>query len=103
MCLSTEKDMVVVGNAYHHENAFILMKSIQPSVVLVDIDTIHADAILLARAFLRDYPGIKLIFLSLHVDQPTCALALSSGVAAIIGKTWSTAALIDTIRQVSVA
>ena len=103
MCLSIEKDMVVLGNAYHIDNAFTLMKSLHPSVVLIDADTMNTDALALAQSFSKEYPGTKIIFLCLNADQPIWALACSAGVAGIIGKTWSTSMLINTIRQVAIA
>ncbi|HXL55668.1 MAG TPA: response regulator transcription factor, partial [Chitinophagaceae bacterium] len=61
--LSSKKDMKVIAEADNGAHLLILLKAIQPDVILLDIQMPIMDGIAALSEIKRLYPGIKVIML----------------------------------------
>ena len=62
--ISDESGFVVVGKAGNGHDAYELVEELKPDVVLTDIKMPFIDGIELAKMLKRDYPTIKVAFIS---------------------------------------
>lgn len=88
--LSSEKDLVIVGEAATGEEALQWLETItanqEPKVVLADLNLPGISGLDLTRKLRLQYPGIKVVILSMHENDAHAFQALKSGAAAYCSK-----------------
>ena len=99
MRLGAEPDFFVVGGTASSEEALELAKSLQPDVVLVDIDLPQMDEVELANQLRTFCPNSPIIFLSIQDDLITCERTARAGAAALVGKFLPADVLVTQIRH----
>lgn len=99
MLLDLEPDIHVVGEAADRDEALAQVKTLRPSVAVVDLALPGADGIDLAGELLALEPGISIVILTLHDSPVNRARAAKAGVAAFAGKHEGSLALLAAIRS----
>jgi len=98
--LSDIHGLEVVGEADCGEIAISIMRSISPSIVLLDANMPGIGGLETARRMLRYDPDIKIIILSAHADDPLPSKFLDVGVKGYITKAADVKEMERAIRQV---
>jgi CheY-like chemotaxis protein/anti-sigma regulatory factor (Ser/Thr protein kinase) len=80
--------------------ALSLLESVEPSVVLTDIQMPRMDGFELVQAIRTDHPGIPVILMTAYGSEAVAARALHAGAASYIPKDCLASDLIDTLRRV---
>ena len=101
MLLTAEPDLQVVGEASDGEGALSLAQTLNPDVVLMDVEMPHADGIATTQALRAACPHAAVIMLSIHDDAHTRERAEHAGAAAFVSKSMPAQVLLATIRQVA--
>lgn len=90
----------VVGVAGSGEEAIDMVDSLQPDVVLMDINMPGIGGIEASRKINQKHPKVKIIILTVLVDGPVPQQMLSAGVQGYVTKTCSIEELVDAIMTV---
>lgn len=99
--LGIEPDLHVVGEADSGEAALNLVPTLQPDVVLMDIDMPTMDGIATTAALHAVAPTSAVVILSMHDDNLIQARAIAAGAAAFVSKHQALDVLVTVIRQVA--
>lgn len=67
--INSDSNLEVVGEAENGEIALQKIESLDPDVVLLDIDMPVLDGIETAKIINATYPNVKIVFLSMHKDK----------------------------------
>lgn len=88
--LSAEADVQVMGDVASGEDALKWLETIsasqEPNVVLADLNLPGMSGLELTRQLRRQYPGIKVVMLSVHENDAQAFQALKAGAAAYCSK-----------------
>ena len=99
MALSLEADMEVVGEAADGEEAVRRASTLQPAVVVMDVEMALMDGIEATRVLRGEVPTCAVIVVSIHDTEQIRSDALAAGAAAFISKQDPIEALLVAIRQ----
>ncbi|HEY8598513.1 MAG TPA: response regulator transcription factor [Thermomicrobiales bacterium] len=99
--LSTDPRLHLVGEAGTAEAALPLVERALPDIVLCDINLPGTDGLELARRLHRLYPQIRVIMLTLHMDEGRILDAVRAGAAAFLTKDGSGSELLAAIGRVA--
>ncbi len=98
--LQIEPDIEVVGEAPDGDRAIALAEALAPDVIVMDVNLGPGiDGIEATRRVLEVDPGIKVIGLSMHIDQDVADAMLDAGAAAYLSKGGPPEDLIKAIRS----
>jgi DNA-binding NarL/FixJ family response regulator len=101
LALASAADLEVVGAAADATQALQLVERALPDIVLCDINLPGMDGLELARQLRRLYPQVRVIMVTLHMDDERILAALRAGAAAFLTKDSAGEELIGAIRQVA--
>jgi len=90
----------VVGEAGDGRAVLKLVKLHQPDVVLMDISMPGLNGLEAALRMAKEYPGVRVIILSMHHNEEYVWRALKAGVAGYLLKKSATAELETALKQV---
>jgi two-component system invasion response regulator UvrY len=90
----------VIGETETGEEGVRLAKELIPDVVLLDIQLAGIDGLEAANKMLRYNPDIKILILTVHVNEPYPSRLLEAGVAGYITKACAKDEMIHAIRIV---
>lgn len=96
-----EKDFIVVGEAGDGYEALELVESVQPDVILMDINMPRMNGVEATEAILENVPDAKIIILSIHDEEAYVFKTLQSGATGYLLKEMDVDSLIEAIRVVS--
>ena len=99
--LGLEPDIIIVGEASDGATALALVTTLQPDVVLMDIEMPGLDGLTAAEKLHEIAPTCSIVILSLHDDAETQKRAFQTGVAAFVSKQAADHELLTAIRQVA--
>ncbi len=99
--LEVEADFLVVGMAHNGEEAIALVESLQPDIVLMDIDMPYMDGISATKIIGDRFPQVKVIFLSGHDDDAYLGKSIRSGAKGYLVKNTTAEELAQKIREVN--
>lgn len=98
--LEKHADIVVLGEAEDGREALQLTKKLSPDVVVMDIAMPDLNGIEATRQILSEYPGIRVVALSMHSDKRFVSEMLKAGASAYLLKDCAFEELITAIRTV---
>ena len=101
MQLELEPDLAVVGEAADGAEALALVSTLEPDVVLMDIQMRGMDGLAATRELHQAGRAPSVVVLSLHDDVPMRARAAEAGACAFVGKHEPGAVLLSAIRTVA--
>jgi two-component system, NarL family, response regulator DevR len=84
--LVTEPDFAIVGDAANAEQAFALIESLRPDIVLLDIRLPGVSGIDICRTVTEKYPETKVIILTTFTDENLVAQCVQAGARGFIVK-----------------
>ena len=84
--LAVEPDMKIVAEAENGREVLKLVRDQQPDVIIMDISMPDLNGIDATRQILSDYPGIKVIALSMHSDSLFVLNMLKAGASGYLLK-----------------
>ena len=90
----------VVGEASDGREVLNLVKAQSPDVVLMDIAMPGLNGLEAAERMARDFPGVRIIILTMHDNEEYVLRALKAGVAGYLLKKSATAELETALHQV---
>ncbi|HLD46245.1 MAG TPA: response regulator transcription factor, partial [Desulfobaccales bacterium] len=77
--LAGEPDMLVAGEAGDYSTTIKLIQELSPQVVILDISMPDLNGVEATRRILSQYPGLKVIGLSMHSDSLFVLNMLNAG------------------------
>jgi DNA-binding NarL/FixJ family response regulator len=98
--LAVEDDFEIVGRANNGKSALEQVESLQPDIVLIDIEMPVMDGLTATQLISRSFSDVKTIILSGYDDSSYPIKALEVGAKAYLPKTVSAEELAKTIRSV---
>lgn len=98
--LSTNEDIIVVGNCGDAEEAGRMALTHRPDIILMDIKMEGTNGIEAAKQILNKQPDIRIIFLTVFEDTEFVRQGLQAGASGYILKHVSQEKLIDSIHRV---
>jgi len=101
LVLASDPRLNLTGMAGTAEDALDLIERTEPGIILCDINLPGVDGLELARRLHRLYPHIRVIMLTLHMDEERIVGAVRAGAAAFLTKETSGMDLLATIRRVA--
>ena len=99
MRLMLEPDITVVGEASSGEQALVLVESLAPDIVLMDVEMPAMDGIAATAAMRASASQSAVVMMSIHDDVHTRARARAAGAAAFVEKSGTLEVLLATIRR----
>ena len=90
----------VIGEVGDGREALNLVKLHRPDVVLMDIAMPGLNGLEAAKRMTRDFPGVRIIILSMHNNEEYVVRALKAGVAGYLLKKAATAELETALHEV---
>lgn len=97
--LQFEMDFVVVGEADNGQEAYDLVKNLQPDCILMDINMPVMDGIEATELITHDVPNSVIIIISVQGEHEYLRKAMVAGARDYLSKPFSSDELINTIRQ----
>ncbi len=98
--LEKHSDIAVLGEAEDGREALQLARKLSPDVVVMDIAMPELNGIEATRQILSEYPGIKIVALSMHSDKRFVSEMLKAGASAYLLKDCAFEELITAIRTI---
>jgi PAS domain S-box-containing protein len=96
--LSLQPDIEIVGEASDGEEAVDMARKIIPDIILMDISMPKMNGIEATRVIHSEFPGIRIIGLSMHAGNGQASTMLSAGASAYQSKGENTDLLLAAIR-----
>jgi two-component system, NarL family, response regulator LiaR len=101
MRLAIESDLTVIGEAADGEQGVALAISLQPDIVLMDVELPRLDGLAATRAIKAAAPHIDVIILTLIGDPELRSRASTAGAVAFVEKSAGDRVLLEAIRGVA--
>jgi DNA-binding NarL/FixJ family response regulator len=99
--LADEQDMEVAGEASTVKDALKLLEVIKPDLLISDLSMPGASGFELLKTMQSDYPHVRVLILSMHVEEAYIKKAIELGVAGYLPKDTSKYELTEAIRNVA--
>jgi DNA-binding NarL/FixJ family response regulator len=96
--LSSKKDMKVIAEADNGSHLLMLLKAIQPDVILLDIQMPIMDGIAALSEIKRLYPAIKVIMLTMMDDHSMITKLMELGANSYLTKTSDSEIIYEAIK-----
>ncbi|GAB4243145.1 MAG: hypothetical protein Kow0049_32630 [Stanieria sp.] len=98
--IKTEEDFEVVGTAEDGEDAIQQVESLQPNIVLMDMEMPGLDGMSATQVICEQFPNIKVLVLSTYDNQEYVARSLGAGAMGYLLKGTPAKELTEAIRSV---
>jgi DNA-binding NarL/FixJ family response regulator len=98
--MSVENDILVVGEASDGDEAVMLARECDPSIIVMDIAMPKKNGLYATTAILKENPRLKVIILSMADEPESVRLAIQAGVSGYVVKQSVTSELLTAIREV---
>ena len=96
--LKNEPDIEVIAEAANGLEAILLARELSPDVIVMDMTMPEVNGIEASRQILEDNPAIRIIILSMVLDQACVAEALKTGAMGYVLKDCASDELVTAIR-----
>lgn len=99
--IAGEREIDIIGEASGGSELLDLLKVKEPHVLLMDINMPDISGIDLARTIYSDYPGIRVLMLSMHISEEFIFNAIEAGVKGYLPKTTTRQELVEAIKSIA--
>jgi len=99
--LAGESDLEIIGEASNAGEMIDLLKQQEPDLAVLDIALPDMSGIELARQMAKDFPRVKVVFLSMYTSEEFVFNAINSGAKGYLPKNTSRSELLEAIRAVA--
>lgn len=99
--LISAEEIEVINEASSASEFFSLLKIEQPDIAILDISLPDTSGIEIAKRLSTEYPKIKVIILSMHLNEDFIFNAVKAGAMAYLPKNTNRKELINAIQQVA--
>src|SRR5262245_43399046 len=99
--LLERENFQVVGEAADGHHAIQQAQALRPDIAVVDLSMPQLNGLDAAREMSRAAPGIKVVALTVHTEDPYVISALRAGIKGYVLKNQASADLVQAIREVS--
>jgi DNA-binding NarL/FixJ family response regulator len=99
--INSDQDFEVVGQCSDAQSGLSMINQHRPDVAVVDINMPGNGAFEMAQVALRQYPSMKIVFLTAHNTDVNVERALASGAAGFVTKSESLTAIVTALREVT--
>jgi DNA-binding NarL/FixJ family response regulator len=99
--LTNESDVKVVAEASNVKEALKHLESVRPNIVMTDLSMPNGSGFDFIKSVTANYPDIKVVVLSMHVEEAYIRKAIELGVAGYMPKDISKYELVEAIQTVS--
>ena len=99
--LSQEPDMQVIADAQDGREAIELVGRLRPDVVLMDVVMPELNGIEATRQIRKEYPSVRVLALSMHVDKRYVLGMLEAGAAGYLPKDSNFEEVVRAVRAVA--
>jgi len=100
LLLAGEPDMQVVGEAGNYHTTIKLIQEFSPQVVIMDISMPDLNGVEATRQILSQYPGVKVLTLSMHSDSLFVLNMLNAGASGYLLKDCALEELVKAIHTI---
>jgi len=98
--LSGEPGFEIIGEASESREMFDLLRQLQPDIAVLDITLPGLSGIEITKKLHSDYPGIRILILSMHTSEEFIFNAINSGARGYLPKNTSRRELIEAIYAI---
>ena len=99
--IQQQEDMEVIAQAANGQSTVELTRQLSPDIVIMDIGMPDLNGIDATRQIVRDFPGIKVIGLSMHSGKKFVIEMLKAGASGYLLKDCALEELVTAIKTVS--
>ena len=99
--LSYQDDFIVVGEAEDAESAFAQALSLEPDIVLMDIELPGEDGVIATQRLKLEMPSITIVILTAHDDSQTLFQAIKAGAQGYLIKNMRSKELLEQLRSLT--
>jgi DNA-binding NarL/FixJ family response regulator len=99
--LNAEPDILVVAESGDGQDALEMLKTVQPDVVLMDVNLPNLNGLQITQQIKNDYPHIHVIILTAYDDEEQIYHAIRIGASAYFPKDVAPSQLLDTVHTVA--
>lgn len=100
MIIEQQEDMEVIGEASNPDEALVVLREVQPDILVTDISMgTEKNGLLLVEQVQESFPGLGVVVLSMHDEQEFLRQALQRGALGYVLKSASDEELIKAIRR----
>ena len=96
--LSYQDDFTVVGEAEDAESALAQAGTLEPDIVLMDIELPGADGVVATQRLTMEMPAITVVMLTVHDDSQTLFEAIKAGAQGYLVKNMRSRELLEQLR-----
>jgi DNA-binding NarL/FixJ family response regulator len=93
-----EDDFEVVGEAEDGEQVLKMARSLQPDLVLMDVDMPRGGGIAATRRIKTELPAVRIVMLTVHDDDETLFNAIKAGAQGYLVKSIRSSEMLDLLR-----
>lgn len=101
LLINTQRDMEVVGEAGSHHETLEAVRQFGPDVLLLDLTMPGGSGTKLIDTLSREYPGTRVLVLTMHDDPAYFRQAMAAGAAGYLVKKAADTDLLTAIRTVA--
>jgi DNA-binding NarL/FixJ family response regulator len=99
--LLEREQLQVVGEASDGHSAIQRVQALRPDVAVLDLSMPELNGLEAVQAMSRASPGIKVVALTVHTEDPYVLSALRAGIKGYVLKSQAAVELVQAIREVS--
>ena len=99
--LEPYNEIDIIGYALESEDAQKKMETLEPDIIIMDINLPGMSGIELTKIITDKYPGIKVIYYTSHVDERLITDGFEAGAFGYVPKDFSTEELVEAIHMVN--
>ncbi|MBX3743735.1 MAG: response regulator transcription factor [Verrucomicrobiae bacterium] len=99
--LARETDIDVIAEAHDGDAALTLARTLQPSVLILDVEMPRLDGLSVARTLLTDPSRPRIVFLTMHKTEEMFNAAVDAGALGYVLKESAHAEIVPCVRQVT--
>ncbi|MEA3477817.1 MAG: response regulator transcription factor [Bacteroidota bacterium] len=99
--LEPYNEIDIIGYALESEDAQKKMETLEPDIIIMDINLPGMSGIELTKIITDKYPGTKVIYYTSHVDERLITDGFEAGAFGYVPKDFSTEELVEAIHMVN--